>query len=241
MRPSRRARAFPFSFETPGLSARLLRKTEMVNIVSDIELKKQENYETAIRLGWDSLEGEDFAERASKAGARWDPEGGFLTVRMVGRTLQVHPAGREITAPRDHRPVREWEKIILLHYLKLASGAPPTGKLITYKEIPDGMMYWPNFVARVHKILISAFGSEPEKLLELAPHVDGEPYDNGDAALNVKALPHVNLIITIWKGDDELPPEAAVLLDSSITDYLPAEDITVLCQMLAIKLMRATR
>jgi hypothetical protein len=40
----------------------------------------------------------------------------------------------------------------------------------------------------------------------------------------------------LWRGDDEFPPNATILFDSSVTDYLSTEDLAVLCERIAQKL-----
>ncbi|MBN1189914.1 MAG: DUF3786 domain-containing protein [Dehalococcoidales bacterium] len=45
--------------------------------------------------------------------------------------------------------------------------------------------------------------------------------------------------VSVWKGDDEFPPDAAILFDSTVLDYLSAEDINVLCQTVTWKMVKA--
>ena len=42
----------------------------------------------------------------------------------------------------------------------------------------------------------------------------------------------------MWPGDDEFETEFNCVFDRSIIDYLPAEDITVLANMIAVRLMK---
>jgi len=44
--------------------------------------------------------------------------------------------------------------------------------------------------------------------------------------------------LVIWKGDAEFPPNAGILFDSTVHEYLPAEDIIVLSQTIAWKLVK---
>ena len=212
-----------------------------------IIIPKQQNYEVAQKLAWEALDSADFTQIAKKAGAKWDGKKKTITVNLLGKNLEVHPLDKSVGAPLFNRrgdaaPSDEpWEIIIVLHYLAKSNGAPLTGRLISYKEIPDGRLYWPNFVARTHKILLKAFAKNISKLAEAAKVVDGEPSEGADVSIRVQALPRVPIIIQMWKGDEEFPPETAFLFDSSITNYLPTEDITVLSQMLAIKLATAAK
>jgi hypothetical protein len=47
----------------------------------------------------------------------------------------------------------------------------------------------------------------------------------GDVAVKVLAFPKVPVVLSLWKGDEEFPPEGNVLFDASITSYLSTEDI----------------
>lgn len=206
-----------------------------IKSVKDIPLPKQINYETSLKLAWEALKETDYARRAKLAGALWNNDGKRFELNILERTITIFPDKEEIIA-LDGGNLQPWEKIIPLHYLYKADGTEPTGTLISYKEIPDGMLYWQNFVKRTHNIILKSFGNEPQKLSEIAHKIGGLPVELADVSVKIKALPKVDIIIQLWKGDEEFPPQSAFLFDSSITHYLPAEDITVLCQMIAIKL-----
>jgi len=197
----------------------------------------QENYETSLGIVRKNLEGCDMKERAEKAEAVWNESTREIQVTLLGRDLVVSADGLEVSEPSGGK-VDLWEKIIVLHYLLTATGKKKTGKYITYKEIPDGRLYWPNFIARVHKPLLAAFGSRPGLLTEIASGMGGIPCDQGDVGVVIPALPMVDLVYLIWEGDDEFEPEAGTLFDATITDYLPAEDIIMMSSMTAIKMMK---
>jgi hypothetical protein len=61
---------------------------------------------------------------------------------------------------------------------------------------------------------------------------------HGDFAFAVPALPQARVIFVVNLPDDEFPAEITVLFDSSIVRRLPAEDITIICQMICLKLVR---
>lgn len=206
-----------------------------IKSVRDIPLPKQINYETSLELAWKAIKGSNYKERAEMSGALWDKEKSKFELNILNRIINIFPDKKEIIA-HDDAELQPWEKIIPLHYLNKADGTNSTGPLISYKEIPDAMLYWPNFVKRTHNIILKSFGSAPEKLLEVADKIPAVPLKMADFSLKIKALPKVEIIIQLWKGDEEFPPQTAFLFDSNIIHYLPTEDITVLCQMTAIKL-----
>ena len=118
-----------------------------------------------------------------------------------------------------------------------ADGSPLTDRLITFKELPEGAVYYPTYVKRTIKPLLDKFADRP-KSYSPPPNFGGIKADTGDFSFRLNALPRVPLTVTLWLGDEELPPEGNILFDSSITGYLPTEDITVLCEILAWKLVR---
>jgi hypothetical protein len=128
------------------------------------------------------------------------------------------------------------DQLVILHYLVTSGGKAPSGKLVSFKELPDGTVYYPTFYRRAIAPIVKHFGDSPKDLVAAAAAMGGEPVSLGDAAVAIQALPRVTLSWVLWRGDDDFPAEGAVLFDSTIVDYLPIEDIAVLCQSITLKL-----
>jgi hypothetical protein len=64
---------------------------------------------------------------------------------------------------------------------------------------------------------------------------------NALTAATIKAFPRVPLTVVLWKGDEEFPAAASILFDSSITDYLPVEDIIELSETTVWRLVRLSK
>ena len=118
---------------------------------------------------------------------------------------------------------------------------PETGELISYQQIPDGFLYYTNFVRRTSGILSRTFGPDPELFMSAALGLGGKPSKLGKYAVLITALPHVRYHYIMWPGDEEFEPEFNCVFDRSITGYLPAEDITVLANMIAVKLIKQVK
>ena len=131
------------------------------------------------------------------------------------------------------------EKLLILHYLVTAKGTPPSGEPVSFKELPEGVVYYPTFYKRAIRPLLNKYGASPGKLIEAAALIGGVSEPQGDSAVTVKAFPRVAVTWVLWRGDDEFPAEGTILVDRGIQDYLPTEDIAVLCQHIAIKLCLA--
>ena len=130
------------------------------------------------------------------------------------------------------------DKLLMLHYFLQAKGTPLSNKMITYKELPEGPVYFPTYYKRTIKPIINYFGNETHRLLEIAHTLGGRQADYGDVAVTFNAFSRVPITMVIWKGDEEWSPEGSVMFDSTITDYLPTEDITILCEVITWRLVK---
>ena len=114
-------------------------------------------------------------------------------------------------------------------------------KMITFKELPEGINYFPSFSKRTIKPLVDHFGKEPHLLIDAAAILGGHRVDYGDVAATINAFPCVPITVVLWRGDEEFAPSGSIMFDATISDYLSAEDITVLCQTIAWKLVKSLK
>lgn len=133
------------------------------------------------------------------------------------------------------------DKILLLHYVIQAAGTSLADKSITYKELPEGVVYFRTFHKRAIKPIVDHFGDKPTRLIEAARELGGQKADYGDAAVTIDAFKNVPITFVLWRGDEEFPAEGSILFNANIADYLSIEDINVLSERIAWKLVRALR
>lgn len=196
-------------------------------------------YELAFRLAVERLaEIKDIEEQCRRCGARFLKSKNTISLEYLNQTYLIKYPKAEITLQDTEEPVTLVDKILLLHYVTQARGTPLSGQLISFKELPEGTGYFPTFYKRAIKPLVTFFGSEPERLLEMAELVGGRRADFGDVSATINALSMVPLTLVLWKGDAEFPPEGTIMFDRTITDYLPTEDIIILCQSTSWRLVK---
>ena len=110
--------------------------------------------------------------------------------------------------------------------------------MIGYKELPGGSVYVPTFTKRAIKPIIEHFGKEPDRLVDVAAAIGGRKADYGDVAVTIDAFSRVPIMLVLWRGDEEFPPEAKFIFDSTISDYLTTDDVNAVCGIIAWKLVR---
>jgi hypothetical protein len=164
-----------------------------------------------------------------------------ISLDYLNRRYQVRLPEVDISLADSDEEVPLKDKILLLHYLIQAKGTPLANKTIAYKELPEGTVYFRTFHKRAIKPLVDHFGSQPKKLLDAAKGLGGKKADYGDVAVTVMAFKKVPITFVLWKGDEEFPPNGSILFDATVSDYLSIEDINVLSERIAWRLVRALK
>lgn len=183
----------------------------------------------------------DIEEQCRKSGAQYVNSCKPIILEYLGHSYQISFPSVEISLKTGTAAVPLKDKILMLHYLTRARGTSLSNKLITYKDLPEGSNYYPTFSKRAIKPVLDNFGAEPQRLLKVAAKLGGYKANFGDLAATMKAFPQVPVTVVIWRGDAEFPPEGNLLFDSTITDYLDTEDINILCENLAWRLVTLSK
>lgn len=201
----------------------------------------QEDLRQALEIAVSTFRGKDPEVQARNAGTRWgkarpDRAVPGASLFFLGNHYEILSTG-EITYRDSVEDPALWEKILLLHYFNWADGVPLTGRPISFSELPEGRVYAPNFDKRVVAPLLQRYGPCPEEVVGPAQRLEAVPVETGDLGLRIPLLPRVPVTLVFWKADAEFGPRLSVLFDSSITHYLPTEDIVLSAQMMALRLV----
>jgi hypothetical protein len=199
-------------------------------------------YSLALKLAGEKLASRaDIEEQCRRSGANYEISGRSVVIytKYLNRAYRVALPEITVCLGDSQDEVELIDKVLILHYLEQAKGTPLTEKLIAYKELEEGAVYYPTFFKRAVKPLIDYFGPEPDRLLPAAAKMGGSKTDFGDTSVIIPAFSRVPINIVIWKGDEEFPPNASILFDETVLDYLSAEDINVLCQTISWQLVKS--
>ncbi|MBI2860984.1 MAG: DUF3786 domain-containing protein [Chloroflexi bacterium] len=199
----------------------------------------EHGYELAYRLAREAVARIDDIERqCARSGTEYEASGKAVTVKYLNQIYRVTLDPVDVISPSGTGEVPLKDRILILHYLAGARGTPLSNTLITYKELPQGTDYFPTFRKRTISPLVNNFGDKPERLLEAATIFGGRRAEFGDISVTIDAFSRVPITLVLWRGDDEFPAEGNVMFDVAISDYLPVEDITILCETIAWRLVR---
>ena len=167
-----------------------------------------------------------------------DEEGGRFLIRFFGRDYVVRFPDVSVSTHDGQEPDTA-TRLIILHYLIHADGAPPADLWIAFRELPDGRVYDVAFQGRTSARLVRAYGIDEKGFVAAAKALGGDPLTYGDASFLFRLLPRVSMAVILHLGDEEFGPNVTVLFDAAAGHYLPIEDLAVLGGMLTSRLIKA--
>ena len=184
---------------------------------------------------------------SSATGASLDGEA--ILIRYFSRDYRI--ATPEFTfSPRDISP---YEQSLVLHYLAgndtggdsgAKSGAASTGSVpaadySTFQSLPSGMFYYGPFRRRTVDRLLPVFGVAPDIFKASCRALGGREASIGDISFRFEGFPKIEVIFSLYFGDDEFPPEMKILFPNCITTHLTLEDVAVLAGIITSNLLRS--
>ncbi len=129
------------------------------------------------------------------------------------------------------------EEILILHYLVQADGMANRDEWVAYRDLPGARYHEPAFKADVESPLSRGLAGRLEGLRAWV-RTNARQIDlPGDVAAVWEVLPRVPLLIIFNEADEEFPASARVLFDITAPNYLPTEDLSVLAEIAAYRLL----
>ncbi len=207
-----------------------------------MEIVRQKAYRKTFELACSALGELPLEERAAKAGAGLQKrdEIVYLSLPFFNETIELAIPGFTFKSSRGSN-ITLTAKIVMLHYLIQASGAPVGTGLTPYEDVPGCRAYLPVFERRVATPLLRAFGYSRDAFSAAGEALGGTAEEYGNASFTLRVFPGLPITFILWEGEEEFPPSIKVLFDRSIHTYLPLEDIVVVSKMAATRILKEAR
>jgi len=210
----------------------------MKNRHSSSHNSREQGFELPYNLARERLSKiSDVEEQCRKSGALY-VDTNKIIINYLNKPYHISLPDVEISLEDSNVEVPLKDKTLILHYFTMAKGTPPTDILITCKQLPGGISYFPAFFQRSINPLIKYFGRSPDLLVSAASELSSGKANYGDASVTINAFSHVPITLVLWRGDEEIAPNGNILFDANISDYLSTEDVVVLCEAIAWKLIK---
>ncbi|NLM46767.1 MAG: DUF3786 domain-containing protein [Firmicutes bacterium] len=195
------------------------------------------NLSYTLQLAQEKFAGREPLFMAEQSGCPYDPVRQCFTVPYLGRAFTVsYPEGNVYAENEDKADFVT--AILLLHYLSGAGGAETSDSWISFQELQSGAIYIGPFRKRAVIPLLKGFGTRPQALSRAAERLGGKKAAYGDLSYIIPVLPRVPLLLILWYGDDEFPPDANILFNRHVNAYLATEDCAQLAGQTVYTLLR---
>ena len=208
-------------------------------------MPRVDDYQNALEIAQKTLKQQDPVDLAQRSGGTYVEDGeGAVSLTFIDRKILVRfndmHVQMENDADANEIPIQE--KVLVLHYLLGAQGQEPSGRLITYREIPSGEFYFPAFKKRAIDPMVAMFGQNGEAFQSLAVELGGSRQtDLSGLSYRFLPVPLVPITLQLHEADDEFPASGNVLFDETVAEILSLEDVAWLSGMIVYRLMGMLR
>ena len=196
------------------------------------------HFRPAIEYACEKLRKADPEFRAFQSGVTFEEN--TFRFRYLGRNAEVtFPDGDCLL---DGRPASGAHSVLLLHYVLQGKDIAPSGRWISYRELPDSSAYEAAFLSRGPHLVAEHFGFDPEAYEQSARAMGGKKMsDLPGLAYRFEALPRIPLAVILHPGEEGLPAGGQMLFDATAPLIWVAEDLAVLGEVAAAFLCRGPK
>ncbi|MFP3091425.1 DUF3786 domain-containing protein [Treponema sp. TIM-1] len=183
-------------------------------------------------------------EIAGRCGLPFDRDASAFSLRLMGTEYRAAFPDFSLTDGAGKELQNPGEKILVLRYLCEGKYFEGRGKQLSYREIPWGAVYYPNFRGRCINRFAAVFGRDPaafRKIMENTGALRAQALDQGDVGYRFEFITGLFMSLLLWAGDDEFPPSAQILFDDNFVFAFTAEDLAVVGEVVIARLKELSK
>ena len=168
-----------------------------------------------------------------RTGIPYDEERKCFTMRMLQRTYEISWPDCHVTcldkADSIYAIMEDAvdAKIFAIRYLLNGVQSESTGKFLTYRELPNGDLYFQQFQGRCLMRLAYGFGFKLEKFADIFERLGAKKLTYGDVSYEIEFINDHFVRFILWAGDDEFPPSSQILFSDNFPLSFETYDLAV--------------
>ena len=138
---------------------------------------------------------------SARTGIPFDRQRQVFSLSSLGRDMEIDYPGYEIRPAVD-----DWHHLLILHYLDLADGTPLSHQLMTFGDLPSGMVRGGSFDRQSEQDLGLRLGHAPQAQVERACRALGGILtpSNADICAVFSLFPNYPITLKLWFADEEI-------------------------------------
>jgi hypothetical protein len=170
----------------------------------------------------------DAEEISLRCNIPFDKNAKAFFVRVMGSDYKIAYPDFLITDENNNVVTDSSVKMLVLRFFCSGKWVCPSGKQLSYREIPWGELYFANFQGRCIKRAERYFGNCIDAFCGIFPankKLQSEKLNGKKAGFRFEFMNNLFMSIIVWEGDDEFPSTAQILFDDNFPSAFTAEDI----------------
>lgn len=185
---------------------------------------------------WEILRGFDPSVVCRNAAVSFDEKDGHYILRSFCTDFSVSPTERIIKSlSLTGETVIKKHGYFFIHsclwYLINAKDIPLTGRLIKPVNIRGGEMFFRGSHILPLDSVAKRYGDDKEAFIKRGRELCAEVLNYGDISIKLLPMPRIPVTFILWLEDEEFPPRADLLLDSTCELRLPLDIIWSIAMM----------
>ncbi len=179
----------------------------------------------------------DPQEMSSRAAVPYDEETHQFSLTFLGKRYRI--GWPEFTLAQEsedgvYSPLLSGNqaKILVLRYLTECSYVASAGKMLTYRELPWGEVYFRQFSGRCLSRLAFSYGNRLAQFREKMEKLGAKQIAQSDAGYEIAVFPDFTVQFLLWEGDDEFPPSSQILFSDNFAAAFHGEDPVVVSEII---------
>jgi len=169
----------------------------------------------------------DPEEASLRCNVAYDIQKKAFSLKLMDRELFVSWPDGQFTLQSGEAFEENNAIILILRYLCEMGYSRSGGKLLDYRQIPWGDVYYRQFEGRCIKRLAYGFGTNLDGFRRAMAKLGGEALSYGDVSYRFPFLNSLSMAFVLWAPDEEFGPSAQILFDDAFPSACTAEDCAV--------------
>lgn len=183
---------------------------------------------TGISRTWEIFHQLEPEEVCSRVNATFDAQKGLYTTTSFGQKMYVDEAQRRVYSDSEEGEyllsyTDYFFDLSVLWYLIGAQKKHLSGRLVKPSELEGGQI----FVKGTHVLpldeIAAKYNERGDAFFIRSRAFSGKKIPMGDASVEFLAFPKIPVTFILWFGDEEFPPSAQFLLDSTCTSHISTD------------------
>jgi len=210
-------------------------------VTADKDVVDRKGYDDLFKLDpflWQELRKRDPHQVCMSAWIEHEKERGFRFF-FLNQECLVNPSDQTILFHEEegYRRASFQEALVALTYIAKSSPIPPSGRMVTEKELKGGSLFFQGPHTLLTRPLLNRYSEFPREFVAAGVSLGGTIQEYGEAAFKLRPLPKVPVCYILYQGDEEFDAAMVVTFDDTIEHHLPLDVIWALVNVTSVRLM----